>query len=75
MISTQIRVPRDKKIIVIGLGHFLHKNRLSMRSKMSSTRQEVSQTGGESIFAPRDYSRHVSIMFDTWTLLKADPHP
>jgi len=34
-----------------GLGHFLHKSCLLMRSSISSARQEVSQTVNDSIFA------------------------
>jgi len=52
--------------IVIGLGHFLHDNCLIMRQKINSARQNMSQTGEDSIFASGTYcySRRLAYIID-----------
>jgi len=52
--------PTDNKyLIVTGLGYIPHKSSLLMRSQISSARQEVSQTGDDSIFAARQLAEFV----------------
>jgi len=60
MIIWNLSFPSSKNKNFTGLWHFLHKNGLLMRSRISSTRQEVSQTSEDSIFAPHHLSSSIT---------------